>query len=55
MASPYVAGVAALYKSAKGDASFPTIQQWLNTYATPSKVKSLPSGTPNRLLYKSSL
>ncbi|MGH3390930.1 MAG: S8 family peptidase, partial [Actinomadura sp.] len=43
MASPYVAGVAALYKSAKGDASFPTIQQWLNTNATASKIKSLPS------------
>jgi subtilisin family serine protease len=55
MASPYVAGVAALYKSAKGEASFPTIQQWLNTNGTAGKVKSLPSGTPNRLLYKSSL
>jgi subtilisin family serine protease len=55
MASPYVAGVAALYKAAKGDASFPTIQSWLNTNATASKIKSLPSGTPNRLLYKSSL
>jgi subtilisin family serine protease len=55
MATPYVVGVAALYKSAKGDASFPTIQKWLNTNATPSKVKSLPSGTPNRFLFKSSL
>jgi subtilisin family serine protease len=55
MATPFVVGVAALYKSAKGDASFPTIQKWLNTNATPGKVKSLSSTTPNRFLYKSTL
>jgi subtilisin family serine protease len=55
MASPYVAGVAALYKSAKGEASFPTIQKWMSDYATKYKVKKLPSGTPNRLIYKSTL
>lgn len=56
MASPFVVGVAALYKSAKGDASFPTVQKWLNANATPGKVKGVPAGnTPNRFLYKSSL
>ncbi|HEY7487493.1 MAG TPA: S8 family peptidase [Streptosporangiaceae bacterium] len=54
MASPFVAGVAALYKGAKGEASFPTVQSWLHTNAG-AKVKSLPSGSHNRLLYKSTL
>ncbi|MBC6457432.1 S8 family peptidase [Actinomadura sp. HBU206391] len=55
MASPYVAGVAALYKSAKGEASFPTIQKWMSDNATKNRVKKLPTGTPNRLIYKSTL
>jgi subtilisin family serine protease len=55
MASPYVAGVAALYKSSKGQASFSTIQKWMSDNSTKSRVKSLPSGTPNRLIYKSTL
>jgi subtilisin family serine protease len=56
MAAPFVTGVAALYKAAKGDASFPTVQSWLHDNAG-AKVTSLPSGSQshNRLLYKSSL
>ncbi|WP_030606687.1 S8 family peptidase [Streptomyces sclerotialus] len=54
MASPHVAGVAALYKSSKGDASSSTVNNWLITNAT-ANVISNPSGTPNRLLFKSDL
>jgi subtilisin family serine protease len=54
MASPHVAGVAALYKAVKGNASLPTIQTWLHANAG-AKVNGLPSGTPNRLLFKSTL
>lgn len=55
MASPFVAGVAALYKSAYGQATFGTIQKWMTAHATLGKIKSNKSGTPNRLLNKSSL
>lgn len=55
MASPHVAGVSALYKSALGDASQSTINSWLNTNATTNKITSNPSRTPNRLLYKAGL
>lgn len=56
MAAPFVTGVAALYKAAKGDASFPTVQKWLHSNAG-AKVTGLPagSGSHNRLLYKSTL
>jgi subtilisin family serine protease len=54
MAAPFVTGVAALYKAANGDASFPTVQSWLHSQAG-AKVTGLPSGSHNRLLYKSSL
>jgi subtilisin family serine protease len=55
MASPFVAGVAALYKSTYGQATFGTIQKWMTAHAALSKIKSNKSGTPNRLLNKSSL
>ena len=55
MASPHVAGVAALYKHAFGDASSSTIASWINSNATTNVIKSNPTGTPNRLLYKSTL
>jgi subtilisin family serine protease len=55
MASPHVAGVAALYKGAFGDAASSTIVSWINTNATASKITGNPSGTPNRLLFKSTL
>jgi subtilisin family serine protease len=55
MASPHTAGVAALYKGANGDASASVITSWINSQATAGGIKSNPSGTPNRLLYKASL
>jgi subtilisin family serine protease len=55
MASPFVAGVAALYKSAYGQATFGTIQKWITAHATKSVIKKNKSGTPNRLLNKSTL
>ena len=55
MASPHVCGVGALYKATFGNASASTISSWINSNATSGVIKSNPSGTPNRLLYKSSL
>lgn len=55
MASPHVAGVAALYKATFGDASYSTIRTWLINNSTASVITGNPSGTPNRLLYKSTL
>jgi len=55
MASPHVAGVAALYKSTFGDASSSTIRSWLINNATTGVISGNPSGTANRLLYKSTL
>jgi subtilisin family serine protease len=55
MASPHVAGVAALYKATFGDASSSTIRSWLINNATTGVITGNPSGTANRLLYKSTL
>jgi subtilisin family serine protease len=55
MASPHVAGVAALYKATFGDASSSTIRTWLINNSTSNVITGNPSGTPNRLLYKSTL
>jgi hypothetical protein len=55
MASPHVAGVAALYKATFGDASYSTIRTWLTTNATSGVITGNRTGTPNRLLYKSTL
>jgi subtilisin family serine protease len=55
MASPHIAGVAALYKATYGDAASSTIVSWINTNSTASKITGNVSGTPNRLLYKASL
>ncbi|MCW2902110.1 MAG: peptidase and in kexin sedolisin [Streptosporangiaceae bacterium] len=55
MATPHVVGVGALYKATYGDASYSTIRSWLTTNASSGKIISNPSGTPNRLLNKSSL
>lgn len=55
MASPFVAGVAALYKSAYGQATFGTIQKWMTDHATDGKIKKNKAGTHNRLLNKGSL
>ena len=55
MATPHVAGVAALYKSANGDTSQAALETWLTTNATPGVVGGDLVGTPNRLLYTSGL
>ncbi len=55
MASPFVAGVAALYKSTYGQHTFGTIQKWLTAHSTPGVIKSNKTGTPNRLLGKSTI
>ncbi len=55
MATPHVTGVAALYKATYGDASYSTIRSWLVNNATTNRVTGNPTGTPNRLLYKSTL
>ena len=55
MASPHVAGVAALYKATYGDASSSTVGSWITGHATAGVIRSNPSGTPNRLLYKAGL
>jgi subtilisin family serine protease len=55
MATPHVAGVAALYKSANGDASQSTINAWLVNNATRNVITGNVSGTPNLLLFKSTL
>jgi len=54
MASPHVAGVAALYKAA-GDADWSTINGWLTTNATSGAITGNVTGTPNLLLFKSDL
>lgn len=55
MASPHVAGVAALYKATFGDASSSTIRSWLINNSTTGVISGNPTGTANRLLYKSTL
>jgi subtilisin family serine protease len=55
MASPHVAGVAALYKATYGNASTATIDSWIKTNATQGVITGNVTGTPNRLLYKAAL
>jgi subtilisin family serine protease len=55
MASPHIAGVATLYKSANGDASQSTITTWIINNASNGVISGNPSGTPNRLVNKRSL
>ncbi len=50
MAAPHVAGVAALYKSAHGDAPSATVRQWIVDHATPDVIIGDPTDTSNRLL-----
>jgi subtilisin family serine protease len=51
MATPHVAGVAALYKETHGDTPASTIEAALETWATKNKISSNPANTANRLLY----
>jgi subtilisin family serine protease len=55
MASPHVAGVGALYKSAFGDQSSSMIETWIEENSTANVIRSNPTGTPNRLLYTTGL
>lgn len=51
MASPHVAGVAALYKQANPSASATTIRNAIVNNATTNVISNPGSGSPNRLLY----
>ncbi|WP_197362136.1 S8 family peptidase, partial [Streptomyces clavuligerus] len=55
MAAPHVAGVAALYKAARGEAPSATVNAWLINNSTPNVIRGNISGTPNRLLFTSGL
>ncbi|MBW3654801.1 MAG: S8 family peptidase [Gemmatimonadetes bacterium] len=55
MATPHVAGVAALYKATHGDASWSTVNNWLTSNATVGVITGNVTGTPNLLLFKSTL
>jgi|GEM_PF-826658 len=51
MASPHVAGAAALYLSANPSQSPAQVAEALMNHATPDKVSDAQTGSPNRLLY----
>jgi subtilisin family serine protease len=53
-AAPHVAGAAALYKATYGDNTSGAVGTWLVQNAQP-KVRNVPTGTTNRLLYKGTL
>lgn len=51
MASPHVAGAAALYLTNNPSASPATVRNWLYSNATTNRLTGIGSGSPNRLLY----
>ncbi|MFF3286902.1 S8 family serine peptidase [Streptomyces sp. NPDC003023] len=54
MATPHVAGVAALYKAVNGDVPSETLNRWITDNATPGIVEGgSEGGTANRMLYVS--
>ncbi|MEV0024532.1 S8 family peptidase [Streptomyces atroolivaceus] len=55
MASPHVAGVAALYKEQNPDAAPQEVADWLAAEATPDVLTGLGSGSPDRLLHTGGL
>ncbi|MFI6063571.1 S8 family serine peptidase [Streptomyces sp. NPDC051286] len=55
MATPHVTGIAALYKSAKGDTTQAALGSWLTANATPGVVQGNLAGTPNLLAYTGGL
>ncbi|MFG1997798.1 S8 family peptidase [Spirillospora sp. NPDC048911] len=55
MASPHVAGVAVLYLTSHRKANFAAVEKWLKTNAVSGRLKGLPTGTPNKLLFKAKL
>nr|WP_042191645.1 S8 family peptidase [Kibdelosporangium sp. MJ126-NF4]CEL20204.1 Alkaline protease [Kibdelosporangium sp. MJ126-NF4]CTQ97430.1 Alkaline protease [Kibdelosporangium sp. MJ126-NF4] len=50
MASPHVAGVAALYKQANGDRSQGDVMYWMEQNGSGSRIGQVPANTPNNLL-----
>lgn len=55
MAAPHVAGVAALYLEAKGDAPTATFTSWLRKHATRGVLSGVPANSPNLLLHTGEL
>lgn len=55
MASPHVAGVAALYKQENPSASPAAVSRWLTDTATPDVLSGLTQGSPDLLLYTGGL
>jgi subtilisin family serine protease len=55
MASPHTAGVAALYKATFGDQPSSTVHAWIVNNATAGVINNNTAGTPNLLLFKSTL
>ncbi|WP_405621253.1 S8 family peptidase [Streptomyces sp. NBC_01511] len=55
MASPHVAGVAALYKSAHPEATVDEVAARLNGSATENRLSAVSDGSPNRLLFTDGL
>jgi subtilisin family serine protease len=55
MASPHVAGVGVLYKATFGDAPSATVSNWIISNSTAGVITGNGNGTPNRLLFKSTL
>ncbi len=55
MATPHVVGVAALYKATFGDQPSATVSNWIITNSTSGVITGNVNGTPNRLLFKSTL
>jgi Subtilase family/Peptidase inhibitor I9 len=55
VAAPYVAGVAALVKATYGNLSTPAVNSWITGNALSGILTGVPAGTPNRLLYTSTL
>ena len=55
MATPHVAGVAALYKQSNPGATQAQVQSWLTSNATAGVITQNPVGTPNLLLYTGGL
>jgi len=51
MASPHVAGAAALYLSANSGATPAAVEGWLTNNASTGKLTGINTGSPNRMLY----
>ncbi len=55
MATPHVVGVGALYKAIFGDQPSATVSNWIIANSTAGVITGNVNGTPNRLLFKSTL